>query len=83
MGPSAVWRVGGVVAILIGSALLFTCAQGQADHAGGLCSSTIIGVMCSCEHLGPGLHIFLDIFGSVSAQTKDQEITKLMQCRLL
>ena len=36
MGPSAVWRVGGVVAILIGSALLFTCAQGQADHAGGL-----------------------------------------------
>ena len=37
MGPSAVWRVGGVVAILIGSALLFTCAHGQADHAGGLC----------------------------------------------
>merc|ERR1712223_1898246 len=33
MGPSAVWRVGGVVAILIGSALLFTCAHGQADHA--------------------------------------------------
>merc|ERR1712004_36349 len=33
MGPSAVARVGGVVAILIGSALLFTCAHGQADHA--------------------------------------------------
>jgi len=33
MGPSAAWRVGGGVAILIGSALLFTCAQGQADHA--------------------------------------------------
>ena len=57
MGPSAAWRVGGVVAILIGSALLFTCAQGQADHAGGLCSSSIIGVMYSCENSGGGVHI--------------------------
>ena len=60
MGPSAVWRVGGVVAILIGSALLFTCAHGQANHAGGLGSSTINGVMYSWEHLEGGLHKLSD-----------------------